>query len=107
MEKTYNKLIRDRIPEIIENSGKDYVVEVLSDDDYLQHLKLKLKEELDEYIAANEDEEVIELADLVEVIYALIKHKGVSIEEFEETRVQKQVDRGAFDKKLFLKTVTG
>ena len=106
MEKTYNKLIRDKIPEIIESSGKEYVVEVLSDDECIQQLKVKLREELEEYMTATEDEEVTELADLVEVVYALLKHKNVSIEEFEKIRIQKQKDRGAFDKKLFLKTVS-
>lgn len=106
MERTYNKLIRDKIPEIIEGNGKDYVVQVLNDDEYIQQLKVKLREELDEFMTATEDEEVTELADLVEVVYALLKHKGVSIEVFEEIRIHKQLERGAFDKKLFLKTVT-
>ena len=64
----YDKLIRDRIPEIIESSGKKCVVEVLEDDAYLQYLDQKLNEELAEYQA---DKSLEELADLLEVMYAV------------------------------------
>ena len=49
--KQYNKLVRDRIPEIIEASGKNCVTEILSDADYLKMLDAKLDEELAEYHA--------------------------------------------------------
>ena len=66
----YNKLIRDRIPEIIEASGKTCVTEVLSDEEYLKMIDAKLDEELAEY---HKDENLEELADLLEVIYAAAK----------------------------------
>lgn len=67
MIKKYNKLVRDRIPEIIESSGSTCVTEILSDEDYLKMLDAKLDEELAEYHA---DQNIEELADLMEVIYA-------------------------------------
>ena len=98
--KTFNKLIRDKIPEIIEEAGNDYEVEILNDEDYFKYLNIKLKEELDEYL---ENNEIMELADLVEIVYAILDYKGISREEFEEMRKEKQEERGGFEKKLFLK----
>lgn len=100
--KTYNKLIRDKIPEIIETSGKKATVKVLDDENYKFMLDKKLSEELDEYIV---DRNVEELADLVEVIYAILEDKGVSISEFEKIRLLKQEKRGGFKKKLLLMEV--
>jgi len=100
--KVYNKLIRDKIPQIIEDSGKSPSVEILDDSDYVKSLNVKLQEELDEYL---EDESVEELADIVEVIMAILKHKEVSLEAFESIRKKKIEDRGAFEKKLFLRHV--
>lgn len=98
----YDKLIRDKIPQIIESKGHKVIVETLNDDDYLINLNKKLQEELDEYIA---DNNVEELADLVEVVYAILKYKKVNLEEFETIRKEKVDNRGAFDKRLFLKEV--
>lgn len=98
----YNKLIRDKIPEIIEANGKKAVVEVLDDENVLKYLDIKLGEELKEY---QESGSVEELADLVEVVYALLDCKGVSLEEFEKIRVDKAEKRGGFKKRLLLKEV--
>lgn len=76
----YDKLIRDRIPEIIERSGKKCIVEVMDDDTYLQYLDQKLNEELAEYQA---DKSLEELADLLEVMYAVAVARGYSVEELE------------------------
>lgn len=100
--KVYNKLIRDRIPEIIEASGKKANIEIMNDSDYLKALNSKLQEELDEY---NEDQDVNELADLIEVAYAIIEHKGMSIDEFEQIQVKKKEERGGFKEKLLLLSV--
>ncbi|MGI6066940.1 MAG: phosphoribosyl-ATP pyrophosphohydrolase [Bacillota bacterium] len=99
---TYNKLIRDKIPEIIEQSGKKAVVEKLDDGRYLNMLNNKLSEELSEYLDGNNVEE---LADLVEVIYAILELKGVPLVEFEKIRKEKVEARGAFQKRLLLKEV--
>ena len=99
----YNKLVRDKIPEIIEASGKTCQTEILSDEEYLQMLDKKLDEELAEY---HQEQNIEELADLLEVLYATAKARGYSIEELEQVRVDKQKARGAFGKKILLKTVT-
>lgn len=98
----YNKLIRDRIPEIIERSGKKPIIEQLDLDSYKKYLDIKLGEELQEYL---ESDEVDELADLVEVAYAILKYKGVDISEFEMLLIKKTESRGAFSKRLLLKEV--
>ena len=100
----YNKLVRDKIPEIIEASGKTCETEILSDEEYLQMLDKKLDEELAEY---HQEQNIEELADLLEVIYATAKARGYSIEELEHARVEKRKARGGFEKKLLLKVVEG
>ena len=99
----YNKLVRDKIPEIIEESGKTCETEILSDEEYLQMLDKKLDEELAEY---HQEQNIEELADLLEVLYATAKARGYSIEELEQVRVEKQKARGGFDKRLLLKHVS-
>ena len=98
----YNKLIRDKIPEIIEKSGKEPVVEELNAATYKKYLDIKLGEELQEYLEADN---VDELADLVEVVYAILKYKGIDLNRFESIRKKKADERGAFDKRLLLKEV--
>ena len=98
----YNKLIRDRIPEIIAADGGKAIVEVLDHESAQKYLDLKLSEELEEYL---ESGDVEELADLVEVIYALLDCKGVPLEEFEKTRLKKAEKRGGFKKRLLLQEV--
>ncbi|MBE6852286.1 MAG: phosphoribosyl-ATP pyrophosphohydrolase [Ruminococcus sp.] len=98
----YNKLIRDRIPEIIEGAGKNCIVEVMDDETYIKYLDSKLSEELAEYQA---DKSIEELADLLEVIYAVAAARGCSAEELERVRIEKAEKRGGFEKKLLLKGV--
>ena len=98
----YNKLVRDKIPEIIEASSKTCETEILSDEEYLQMLDKKLDEELAEY---HQEQNIEELADLLEVLYATAKARGCSIGELEQVRVKKQKTHGGFDKKIILKTV--
>lgn len=100
--KRYYKLVRDRIPEIIEASGKTCTVEVLSDEDYLKMVDAKLDEELAEY---HEDQNIEELADLLEVIRAAAIARGYTVEELEQVRAEKALKRGSFEKKLLLKEV--
>jgi predicted house-cleaning noncanonical NTP pyrophosphatase (MazG superfamily) len=100
---TYNKLVRDKIPQIIESKGKRFSAKVLNDEDYIKYLKEKAYEELDEYCAAETDGEAVEeLADLLEVISALADHHGYSIEEVEAVRKDKAEKRGVFREKVFL-----
>ena len=99
MKIKYNKLVRDRIPEIIEVDGKRCVTEILDDGKYLEMIDAKLDEELVEYY---KDQSVEELADLVEVVYAAAKARGYTIEQLEEVRVKKAEKRGGFDRKILL-----
>jgi predicted house-cleaning noncanonical NTP pyrophosphatase (MazG superfamily) len=100
---TYNKLVRDRIPEIIEKEGKTYKTVILDDNQFKSELRKKLKEEVQEYLdAQNEQEAVEELADALEVIHALAEAHGVSIEELEQVRKTKAKERGGFEEKIFL-----
>ena len=98
----YNKLVRDRIPEIIQASGKTCVTEILSDADYLKMVDAKLDEELAEY---HKDQTIEELADLMEVIYAAAKARGYTLEQLEAVRAEKAAKRGSFERKLLLKQV--
>lgn len=95
----YNKLVRDRIPDIIEESGKTCVTEILSDEEYLRMVDAKLDEELAEY---HKDQNIEELADLMEVIYAAAVARGYTIEQWEKARTKKIEKRGAFQKKILL-----
>ena len=98
----YNKLVRDRIPEIIEASGKTCVTEILSEATYLRMVDAKLDEELAEY---HSDQTIEELADLLEVIYAAAMARGYTLEQLESVRAAKAEKRGAFANKILLKEV--
>ena len=102
MTKKYYKLVRDRIPEIIESTGKSCKTEILSDEDYLKMVDAKLDEELSEY---HQDQNLEELADLLEVIRAAAVARGYTLEDLEHVRAEKAAKRGAFDKKILLTEV--
>ena len=102
MTKIYNKLVRNRIPDIIRDSGLECETKILSDDEYLKMLDAKLDEELAEY---HKDKNIEELADLLEVIRAAAIARGYSIEELEKVCAEKAAKRGGFEKKILLKEV--
>ena len=95
----YNKLVRDKIPEIINSSGDTCITEILSDEAYINMLDAKLDEELAEY---NKDKNIEELADLLEVIYATAIARGYTLEQLEQIRKDKAIKRGAFRNKILL-----
>lgn len=101
--KEYNKLVRDKIPEIIEQAGKTAYTQILTEEEYLDALDKKLNEELSEY---QSDKSIEELADLLEVIYAVVKARGYSVQELECIRKKKAEERGSFDKRIMLKGVS-
>lgn len=102
--KIYNKLVRDKIPKIIAgDNGKTCITRIMEDKEYLESLNTKMQEELKEYL---ESGEVEELADLEEVLRAILDVKKVSYEEFEKIRKTKVDKRGAFNKKIFLESVS-
>ena len=99
---SYNKLVRDRIPDIIQEEGNGCTVEILKDDAYLRMLDEKLGEELAEY---HKDQTLEELADLTEVIRAVVLARGYTLEDLERVRAEKEAKKGAFKFKIFLKDV--
>ena len=100
--KVYNKLVRDKIPEIIKSNGEICKTRILSDEEHLVELNKKLAEEAKEYLESGEIEE---LADLEEVVRAILDVKKCSQKEFEKVRTAKVEKRGAFKKKIFLESV--
>lgn len=100
--KVYNKLVRDNIPAIIEKNGGQPKTRLLDNEEYYKELNIKLKEETTEYL---ESYNIEELADIEEVIRAILDFKGTSYEEFESLRLKKQEKRGAFRNRVFLGSV--
>lgn len=99
---TYNKLIRDNNVKIMEDRGCKVTYEILDNKRYEEELDKKLKEEVEEYLA---DYSVEEMADIMEVIYAILEYRGTSMEEVEQVRIKKRNRKGAFKNKIFLKDV--
>lgn len=100
MKKTvYNKLVRDKIPAIIEASGKRAVTATLPDEQYIELLNQKLLEEANELLQSGSVEE---LADIGEVMHAIMAYKGISLEEFQRVRQAKLAQRGGFQERILL-----
>ncbi|MGE6204650.1 nucleoside triphosphate pyrophosphohydrolase [Guptibacillus hwajinpoensis] len=100
---TYNKLVRDRIPEIIRANGNKLNTRILDEAEYKGELQLKLKEELQEYLEAMEDSHAVEeLADILELIYSLVDVHRSSLEELEDVRKEKREVRGGFEDRVYL-----
>lgn len=100
--KIYKKLVRDKIPEIIETGGKTCKTRILSNDEYIAALEAKLNEEVAEYQA---DKNLEEMADVLEVLQAICIARGYSLEELEALRAKKGDERGGFAEKIFLEYV--
>ncbi len=99
--KIYNKLVRDKIPQIIQSNGQSCKTRVLDNKEYLEQLNIKLKEETNEYL---ESGEVEELADIEEVLRAILQVKGCDYTSFDKLRQSKVDKRGAFEDKIFLES---
>lgn len=104
MTKVYNKLVRDKIPEIIEASGKKVRIRIADDAEYLALLCRKLSEEVNEFLENNDPKE---LADIIEVILSLCKTYGISLAELLKMAEKKRAERGGFDQKIVLLSVRG
>ena len=96
----YHKLVRDRIPEIIEASGKSCVTETLSEEEYLRMVDAKLDEELVEY---HNEPNLEELADIMEVLFALAKDMGYEESDLIEENARKRGERGSFEDRIVLR----
>lgn len=101
--KKYNKLVRDKIPEIIKNNGEEPIIRVLDDAEYKEKLLKKLYEEYNEVIEAKTKEETLEeCSDVLEVLIALLEYNGYILEDLLKCRDEKKEKRGAFQKRLYL-----
>lgn len=98
--KVYDKLVRDKIPEIIESSGNKCEIEVVSDEVALEYLYKKLNEEVSELL---EDKNLDEIADVMEVLFAIGSKYGYSEEDILNRRNEKRDSRGGFEDNLILK----
>lgn len=95
----YNKLVRDKIISIIQDSGKTPVFHVADNQEYWEKLKEKLSEEVKEF---QESESLEELADILEVVEAIRAYKNISPEELNKIKSKKREERGGFDGKVIL-----
>ena len=105
MDRVYNKLVRDKIPEIIKAKGEEPITRELSLDEYKLALENKLKEECQEVLLASGEERIEEIADALEVLKALAKTEGATLEDVIAVADKKNTERGAFDKRIFLEKV--
>ncbi|MEZ3165224.1 nucleoside triphosphate pyrophosphohydrolase [Halorubrum sp. RMP-47] len=102
MAEEFDKLVRDRIPQVIKENGEEPTIHHADGDEYSERLAEKLDEEATEYL---ESREVSELADVLEVVHAIRKDRGVTLEELQEIRTQKAKERGRFDEGIVLERV--
>ncbi|MBT2679281.1 nucleoside triphosphate pyrophosphohydrolase [Bacillus sp. ISL-35] len=106
--KVYNKLVRDRIPEIIHQSGKSFNTIKLQQEEFIKELKNKAFEELNEYTnSAGNQEAGEELADLLEVMHSLAEVHGYTFDQIEKIRQRKAEEKGGFRERIFLIDVEG
>lgn len=103
--KHYNKLVRDRIPEIIRKAGKTPAYRTLNDEEFIHELKRKAVEEAEELLTADNESLGAELADIAEVFYALLAAYRISPDEIAAIRKVRNEERGAFEERLFLESV--
>lgn len=97
-----NKLIRDKIPEIIKSSGRTPLFHIADNEEYGKKLYKKLKEETNEFLMTND---ASELVDILEVMYAIATRMGLSIEQVEHLRIEKARKNGAFQNKVILDAI--
>lgn len=99
----YNKLVRDKIPEIIESNNEEAIYRYLSDNEFKEYLKLKLNEELNEILSSKNNIETLEeVADLLEVIKFYLKVNNYTLEDALNMCEIKNEKKGSFNKKILL-----
>lgn len=104
--KVYNKLIRDKIPEVIKSKGHVPKFSVMSESDFREALKIKMAEEAKELTEAKTKGDILnELSDIQELVLAIAKNYDISMDEVEEKRKKKSQERGGFKKRFLLEYV--
>lgn len=101
----YNKLVRDRIPEIIESNGEEPITRILDDEEYRSELIKKLNEEYDEVVNASGEDIIEELADMLEVMESIAGLQYKTLDDIILVKEKKKNKRGGFSKKIFLEGV--
>lgn len=107
MEKVFNKLVRDKIPEIIKNNNEEPITRILNDEEYKIELERKLLEEYNEVINAESNDYLEELADMLEVIDTLASTQNKTLEDIMKIKEEKRKKRGGFKNKIFLEKTIG
>jgi len=95
---SYNKLVRDRIPEILNKKGILYEQRVANQGEYKVELIKKLQEEIDEFTENPTSEELADIKEVVLALETLAEYK-----ETEEVRSKKKEEMGGFERRLILK----
>lgn len=104
--KKYNKLVRDKIPEIIKENGEVPITRILTDEEYSIELIRKLKEEYEEVVNSKTRKELLEeLADMVEVISAISLNNNSNLDEVLKLTLEKREKRGGFQARIYLENV--
>lgn len=99
----YSKLVRDKIPELIKQKGHNPITHIANKEEYWKKLKEKLKEEINEFLEDSDEEEI---ADILEIIYAICNFKKINIKQLELLRKKKADKRGIFKEKIILDEVS-
>jgi predicted house-cleaning noncanonical NTP pyrophosphatase (MazG superfamily) len=99
---TYNKLVRDRIPEIIHLAGKQCETTVMNEAEYRQGLLDKLVEEAQEAHSAAQGDLATELADILEVVDAILTVHDISVEHVRKVQAARRQEQGGFKKRMKL-----
>ena len=102
MEKVFNKLVRDKIPQIIESNGEVAITRILEKEEYKIELEKKLNEEYNEVLSSSGKDRIEELADMLEIIKCLAEMENSNLEEVIKVSKQKVLKRGSFKNKIFL-----
>jgi predicted house-cleaning noncanonical NTP pyrophosphatase (MazG superfamily) len=99
------KLVRDLIPQIIEKDGRKTVTRIAKDEEYIQLLLNKLHEEVEELSNAKKSEIVNECADIIEVLDAILKFNGYTLDDALEKKSKKRLERGGFENRIVLERI--
>ena len=105
MERIYNKLVRDNIPNIIKSNGENPIIRILNDEEYKIELEKKLNEEYQEVVNATGKDRIEELADMLEIMKYLARLENATLEEVIAIAQEKETKRGTFENKIFLEKV--